>query len=192
MDNVALVTERIRSIVHCKISYILKKISLLAIASLMISCGGAKNILSVKVPVSDREIISNDIANIKISGENRTVFLFITSQAEADIITFLRNNDTDGAFKKFEAINNQSINSIFNLAGGYYFTKKYNQAIQLYKQVIDREPKLVEAYNNLGASYGGAGDQVSALKYYNKALELDPKLSAAYHNIGVENKIYKN
>jgi tetratricopeptide (TPR) repeat protein len=55
-------------------------------------------------------------------------------------------------------------------------------AINLFSQLIERNPDSANDYNNRGLVYFQNGEMQAALMDYNKALELNPRLDSAYNN----------
>lgn len=83
-------------------------------------------------------------------------------------------------------------NTTLMLLGDIYFqmdNKKYAQtAIDFYKKLIEKEPKLGAAYNAIGRIYSSVIEDSSdtmqnALFYFNKALEYDPNNPVVMRNI---------
>ena len=64
---------------------------------------------------------------------------------------------------------------------------KYDRAERKFSAAVKKNPKMAEAYNNLGYSIRKQGDQnyKEALSHYNKAIELKPDLAEAYMYRGV-------
>jgi len=54
-----------------------------------------------------------------------------------------------------------------------------NKTIEYLKTAISYDPKLVQAYDNLGRIYYGRQDVDHAQEYFEKALKLDPNLASA-------------
>lgn len=61
---------------------------------------------------------------------------------------------------------------------------KHKIAIQLLKEVIQKDPLYVQAYNAMGISYDHLGDYDRAIKFYKLALTLNPNLHYVYNNLG--------
>lgn len=149
----------------------------------ILSCSKNIDILSVKVPVIDK---STNINNIKISGENRIIFMNVT---DADIVNNLKSNNFDTLLKKLESQNSNDDNIIFNKSALYYFLNDIKGAINGYETLIIKKYNLSKTYNNLAVCYGSLGDYNKAIEYYQKSLDIDKSLSYVYQNIGLENKI---
>ncbi|MEX0678036.1 MAG: tetratricopeptide repeat protein [Pirellulales bacterium] len=60
-----------------------------------------------------------------------------------------------------------------------------DEQLSYYTKAIELNPKLAEAYNNRGLSYGELGQDTEAISDFNKAIELNPKLAEAYNNRGL-------
>ena len=60
---------------------------------------------------------------------------------------------------------------------------KSDQAITIYKRVIEVEPDLPEAYNNLGLIYAAGGNLEKATKYFQLGLQTNPSYATLYQNL---------
>lgn len=58
----------------------------------------------------------------------------------------------------------------------------YDQAIQIYYDLLEHDPKHAQAHSNLGFLYAAQGDYEMAHKHYNKSIESSPKNYYAYVN----------
>lgn len=94
------------------------------------------------------------------------------------------------------------VSGIYMLAGGnltkiientnpYFAQKKYRKAIQLYEQIIQKDPQNYKLLYRIGFSYTMLNENEKALKYYEDALKIkqdDPTLlinvGYAYHRKG--------
>ena len=54
-----------------------------------------------------------------------------------------------------------------------------DKTIEYLKTAISYDPKLVQAYDNLGRIYYGRQDMDHAQEYFEKALKIDPNLTSA-------------
>ena len=68
-----------------------------------------------------------------------------------------------------------------------YTQNKFNNAIELYRQVIDNGYESSELYYNLGNAYFKTRNYPSAILYYEKAKKLDPSSEKIEFNINVAN-----
>ena len=60
---------------------------------------------------------------------------------------------------------------------------KNNQAVMIYKKVIEVEPDLPETYNNLGLIYAAGGNLEKATKYFQLGLQTSPTYATLYQNL---------
>ena len=60
--------------------------------------------------------------------------------------------------------------------------KNFEQAIEGFKQIIEKEPNHVQSHGNLGICYASIGDKKLALEYLDRSLELDPSYVIASNN----------
>ena len=61
---------------------------------------------------------------------------------------------------------------------------RFDQAEQIYRQVLAADPRLAEAHNNLGTIRQSAGDLAAALDCYQNALAAKPGYADAHNNLG--------
>jgi len=78
-----------------------------------------------------------------------------------------------------------NVEHIFNL--GYLSQQegRLNEAITFYKQVIQLNQNITDAYYNLGTIYQDKKQYDEALKYYRETLQRDPGIFSAHFNMGV-------
>ncbi|OOV40015.1 hypothetical protein B1J93_20860 [Leptospira kirschneri serovar Pomona] len=62
---------------------------------------------------------------------------------------------------------------------------KYPEAVRLYEDLIESQPKYQKSYLNLGALYSKQGNSKKAIEIYQKALQIG-KSPELYYNIGIE------
>ena len=63
--------------------------------------------------------------------------------------------------------------------------KRYDAAIENYKQAIKIKPDYVAAYFNMGIALQNKGDLDAAIDSYKQALKIKPDYADAYYNMGV-------
>jgi tetratricopeptide (TPR) repeat protein len=73
------------------------------------------------------------------------------------------------------------------LADFLYDQKQYSNAIEWYQQVLELDPKNVNARTDLGTAYFYLGRPQDALREYDKSLAIDPKHEATMLNTIVVN-----
>lgn len=66
-------------------------------------------------------------------------------------------------------------------------TKKesWNEAIKNYKLALEKDPKFIYAWDNLGICYRRIGEYDNAINAYQKSLEVDPKGKMPLQNIAI-------
>jgi tetratricopeptide (TPR) repeat protein len=69
---------------------------------------------------------------------------------------------------------------------------KHKIAIQLLKEVIQKDPLYVKAYNAMGISYDHLRDYDRAIKFYKLALTLNPNLPYVHNNLGYSHLLNEN
>ena len=83
-------------------------------------------------------------------------------------------------------------NTIAQRLGALYFkTKKYDKAIEQYNKMLEKFPKNLEPYFNIGKVYEARNNEKKAIEYYYKAISKNriydsPKIALA--NIYIKNK----
>jgi tetratricopeptide (TPR) repeat protein len=90
-----------------------------------------------------------------------------------------------GAYAQMDAIRN-----VYEQAEDAYSKQQYDQAMDLYRQIIKAVPSFAPAYNGLAlANEAANGDEEKTIEYLKTAISYDPKLATAYDNLG---RIYYN
>lgn len=89
--------------------------------------------------------------------------------------------------------------SLENLGDLSLKSGKTDQALKLYQQALDFNPKNAEIISRLGNYYGSIGDHAKAAEYFEKALKIEPRniglffnLAIAYENTGKTDKAIAN
>ncbi len=72
--------------------------------------------------------------------------------------------------------------------------REFEKAQKRFEAALERNPRMAEAYNNLGFSLRkqGADHYAKALEHYDRAIELDSKLAEAYMYRGVLHMLMGN
>lgn len=105
-----------------------------------------------------------------------TVFDGVTLNISGDV--YYNEGDLRSAVKEYKrglTIDPGNINLMNSLAVIYAQVNRYNLAIPLLEEVLQRDPKDFMALFNLGFAYLRKKDQVNSLKYFEKALAVDGK-----------------
>tara|TARA_B100000780_G_scaffold230286_1_gene169999 strand:+ start:152 stop:2509 length:2358 start_codon:yes stop_codon:yes gene_type:complete len=75
---------------------------------------------------------------------------------------------------------------LFNIQGACNAAlKKYDAALDSYKQAIKINPNYAEAYNNVGIALKNKGCLSAAIDSYKKAIKIKPDYAEAYYNMGI-------
>jgi hypothetical protein len=72
----------------------------------------------------------------------------------------------------------------YRLALHFQENYRHKLAIDELRQVLQRNPAHVKAYNALGVSYDNLGDHEAAIESYQIALKIDSNLDYVYNNLG--------
>ncbi|UOU97902.1 tetratricopeptide repeat protein [Chryseobacterium daecheongense] len=113
-------------------------------------------------------------------------------QAYYDIETYMMNNcsrlrdlvtaaesHTDQMSKNEEALD------FYEKAINASEKENWNEAIQNYKLALEKDPKFIYAWDNLGICYRRIGEYDNAHNAYQKSLEIDPKGKMPLQNIAI-------
>jgi tetratricopeptide (TPR) repeat protein len=72
---------------------------------------------------------------------------------------------------------------LLTLSHQYYEAGRYKEAVAVSRALLELNPKSADAYNNLGASYGGLGQWVQAMGSLQVALRINPDYQLAKNNL---------
>ncbi|WP_230952418.1 tetratricopeptide repeat protein [Burkholderia cepacia] len=73
---------------------------------------------------------------------------------------------------------------LYNLGMALQLDDKLEDAVDIYRHTIERNPEHSDAYNNMGACLNLLGKVDLAINAYRRAIELDPKNLVAHGNLG--------
>ena len=79
--------------------------------------------------------------------------------------------------------NNEQISK----ANQFYHKAQYNEALQIYKKVLESGVESSELYYNIGNDFYKLGNNTSAILYFEKAKKLAPGDASIEHNLAVAN-----
>jgi len=81
-------------------------------------------------------------------------------------------------------LNLKDSNNYYDTGTVYYANKKYNQAIESFKKVVEIDPTNDDAYTYIGLAYKNQEKYNQAIEAYKKAININPKSDNAYYNMG--------
>lgn len=94
-----------------------------------------------------------------------------------------RKKEAISEYEKFAA--SRPTVDVLNILSGYYIEEKlYDNAIRIYKKMINLTPRKADVYSNLGYVYGLTGDVNKEIEYYKTAIRYDREDDATYLNLG--------
>lgn len=91
-------------------------------------------------------------------------------------------------FKKALAIQSDYLPATFNMAVALGDLDRFDEALEILQEVIDKDASIIEAYDSLGYVHYKRGDFKMAKSNYEKVLELNPDNVKAKNAIAVINK----
>jgi tetratricopeptide (TPR) repeat protein len=79
----------------------------------------------------------------------------------------------------------EGLKDIYERAVNAYGKQQYDQAMDLYGQIIKLAPTFAPAYNGMAlANQAAGGDEEKTIQYLKTAISYDPNLTQAYDNLG--------
>ncbi|MCG8618556.1 MAG: tetratricopeptide repeat protein [Desulfobacterales bacterium] len=88
-------------------------------------------------------------------------------------------------FEKAAGLNPPDLSACYNLGRMKQMEADHGGAIDLYKRMLDQQPAIGPAWNNLGVAYRETGQQDAAMESFLKAVKFAPDMAAAWNNLGV-------
>ena len=73
----------------------------------------------------------------------------------------------------------------YNLARLLQRENDHKGAISIYRAMLEKQPGIGEAWNNLGVAYREIGDQDEAISCFRRAVAFAPDMAEAWNNLGV-------
>ncbi len=101
---------------------------------------------------------------------------------------FLDQSRPDKARKVFEkaaGLKSPNFSACYNLARLKQRENDHKGAISIYLAMLETQPDLGDAWNNLGVAYRETGDQDEAISCFQKAVACAPDMAEAWNNLGV-------
>ena len=78
----------------------------------------------------------------------------------------------------------ENVAAWYNLGITYYELKRYNEAVEAYRQAMRIDPGHAAVWTNLGAAYHVLDRYNEAIEAYRQAIRIDPKDALAWYNLG--------
>jgi predicted TPR repeat methyltransferase len=103
-------------------------------------------------------------------------------------MVFLDQSRPDKAKKVFENAANlipPYVPACYNLARLKQQESDYKGAISIYRTMLEKQPNIGEAWNNLGVAYREIGNQDEAISCFRRAVAFAPYMAEAWNNLGV-------
>jgi len=101
---------------------------------------------------------------------------------------FLDQSRPDKAKKVFEKASDLRppyFPACYNLARLKQRENDHKGAISIYRAMLEKQPGIGEAWNNLGVSYREIGDQDEVISCFRRAVAFAPDMAEAWNNLGV-------
>src|SRR5437868_2031184 len=154
------------------------------------------------VPINVKRDYARYASDYKLDGHTITVTKDlalssreIAANRGADLRAFVRAVAADGNQSVF--VESLSANSGSNIPSGMSAddlhdagmaalkNQNLRAATELFKKVVELEPKHKDAWNNLGRAYLALGKYPAAIASFNKQIEINPFDEFAYNNLGL-------
>ncbi len=88
-------------------------------------------------------------------------------------------------FERAASLSPPHLPACYNLGRMKQQENDHRGAIAIYTAMLDRQPDMGDAWNNLGVAYRETGQQDEALSSFCKAVEFAPGMAEAWNNLGV-------
>lgn len=102
---------------------------------------------------------------------------------------YVQEGNHEGALDLYEqALNISSEGDKIRIWGNkgatLYHLERYEEALEVYDQIIAHQPDNIDTYNNKGAALTQLGRHNEAIELYQQALALDSQNFASHYNLG--------
>ena len=94
-------------------------------------------------------------------------------------------SDGKTTYERVYATINPVIEAVFCQASECQMDGDYSIALQLYHEIIEKEPNNVKALQSIAEVHDLMGNHKEALFWYNKALDYDPYNAEVWYNKGM-------
>jgi len=101
---------------------------------------------------------------------------------------YLDQSRTDKAkevFTKAAELSSSYLPACYNLARLKQRENDHKGAISVYRAMLEKQPNIGEAWNNLGVAYRETGNQDEAISCFRRAVAFAPSMAEAWNNLGV-------
>lgn len=98
---------------------------------------------------------------------------------------FLFRVDKRNEEKQFLAMQEKKLRSLLSDADTLKEASKYRDALQLYKEALQINPQIAEAYFGIASCYFNSKNDEEAISYYKKGLVISPNDSTAIFNLAL-------
>jgi predicted TPR repeat methyltransferase len=88
-------------------------------------------------------------------------------------------------FEKAADLRSPYFPACYNLARLKQRENDHKGAINIYRVILEKQPGIGEAWNNLGVAYREIGDQDEAISCFRRAVAFAPYMAEAWNNLGV-------
>lgn len=106
----------------------------------------------------------------------KIIFLVVLAAAAAGIFIY------QGKVKKERLVESENA----YLRGNQLIKQnQFDAALRFFQLAVEKDPKHVDAHNNLANMLLAKGQVAEAVKHYRKAIELNPGYLEAYNNLGI-------
>ena len=102
-----------------------------------------------------------------------------------DLYTEGKKEEAISAFKKALEIQPDYLPATFNMAIAMGDLERYDEALEVLQEVIDKDASIAEAYNSLGYVHYKKGDLEQARENFEKALEINPDYQQARNSLSI-------
>ncbi|TAN41498.1 MAG: tetratricopeptide repeat protein [Nitrospirae bacterium] len=138
----------------------------------------------LKAKVSaDPDEVSKSVERLLSNYEDRKALQSANDKIESlskELVALRKDRDK---WKEYASVvNGLTVNGLFQKGYALLATKQYKEAVKVFDDIIELDPKYVKAYNYRGASYDALQNYRKALDDFSKAIELDSKYTRAIAN----------
>jgi tetratricopeptide (TPR) repeat protein/transglutaminase-like putative cysteine protease len=124
-----------------------------------------------RLPASRRSDVQA-LRNVAMSYSEQSISVDVRMVAKGAVAKAVNGNETPQELRK---------------AGTKALQQRdFKTAADIFKRVVDKEPKSTDAWDSLGRAYAGLSNHADAIGAYRKQVEADPFNKRAYNDLGAE------